>query len=404
MIKIYELLLDALRCALHGEHVLWNSIEGEELSSLIELSREHHVLPMTAEALYLCPAVKAHAHLYKQLVDEARAMTVAQAQRTADFLLVYSALRERGLEPIVTKGIMCRMLYPHPDQRTSVDEDLLISPREGEAYCAAMTDLGLHIVEGDSLDSYETSYEDASKHLYIEVHKSFFDEGSEAYGDCNAPLSGAAERSVAEEYEKVLFRTLAPTDHLLYLIFHAYKHFLHGGFGIRQTADICVFACSHNEKIDFERIRTECEKLRIGRFAAALFAVGRDRLGVDPRAGFEDIEPDTEHLLYDMLSGGLYGVEDINRAHSGTMTLEAVAAQKNGRRRRGALASVFLPARSLSGRYPYLKKHPWLLPAAWVQRAWSYLTKREHGAVSPSETLKIGRERIELLREYGMID
>ena len=105
-----------------------------------------------------------------------------------------------------------------------------------------------------------------------------------------------------------------------------------------------------------------------------------------------------------MLSGGLYGVEDLNRAHSSTLTLEAVAAQKRGRRRKGALGSVFLPRRSLEGRYKYLKRFPVLLPAAWIQRAWNYLTERRAGSVSPSETLKIGRERIALLKEYGIID
>lgn len=35
---------------------------------------------------------------------------------------------------------------------------------------------------------------------------------------------------------------LAPTDHLLCLLCHAYKHFLYAGFGIRHVCDIGIFA------------------------------------------------------------------------------------------------------------------------------------------------------------------
>ena len=45
-----------------------------------------------------------------------------------------------------------------------------------------------------------------------------------------------------------------------------------------------------------------------------------------------------------------------------------------------------------------------LLPAAWVQRGWNYLTKHEFGPVKPAESIKIGRSRIDLLREYNIID
>ena len=101
-----------------------------------------------------------------------------------------------------------------------------------------------------------------------------------------------------------------------------------------------------------------------------------------------------------MMSGGLYGVVDEDRLHSGSMTLDAVAAQKRGRRRRSLAASLFPPASSLAGRYPSLRKRPWLLPLAWVQRTVGYLKKRRASAAS----VRIGEKRVELLKQYGMID
>jgi hypothetical protein len=69
------------------------------------------------------------------------------------------------------------------------------------------------------------------------------------------------------------------------------------------------------------------------------------------------------------------------------------------------LASVFPRAEKLERRYPYLKKHAWLLPVAWGQRLWNYSreTRREKDS-DAAQALKIGRERVELMKEYGIVE
>ena len=121
-------------------------------------------------------------------------------------------------------------------------------------------------------------------------------------------------------------------------------------------------------------------------------------------AAFASVDVDESNLLEDILSDGLYGMEDIDRAHSSTLTLNAVAADRTGKRRGGAIRSVFLPVRSLVGRFPYLRKYPVLLPVAWGQRIWGYLSRKKGPAVHPARSVEIGNRRIELLKEYGIID
>ena len=46
-----------------------------------------------------------------------------------------------------------------------------------------------------------------------------------------------------------------------------------------------------------------------------------------------------------------------------------------------------------------------MLPAAWIQRVFRYLFRRDRGgSINPSESIRIGKERTQLLREYGIID
>jgi hypothetical protein len=110
-------------------------------------------------------------------------------------------------------------------------------------------------------------------------------------------------------------------------------------------------------------------------------------------------------MLEDLLCGGLYGDSSMSRKHSSTITLDAVTAQKQGRNAKNALiASAFPSASALAGRYPYLKKHPYLLPAAWCSRFLEYAKETRHTQDSTaSEALKIGNERIELMKEYGIL-
>lgn len=391
-----ETFLSVLRCAAHGE--TWDStLSREEARPVVRLAREHSALPLIVEAAGEA-LLAVHPH--------AKALTIAQAQRTADFLLLYDFLSERGLRPAVMKGITLRALYPQPEQRASTDEDLLVRPEDFPAYHQAMLDYGLALVNPDeNLEtSDEVSYEDKTRGLYIEVHKSGF-SASSAYGDLNALFEGCLDRCTEIEVYGQKITTLSPTDHLLYLLCHAYKHFLHGGVGIRQVCDIGIFSEHYADEIDWNRVRTSCDSVRIAAYSAALFRIAEKHLGFPMPAAFADLDLDEADMLEDILSGGLYGVNDINRAHSSTITLDAVASQKQGKQRRGVLASVFLPLGSMRGRYPYLRRFPWLLPVAWTQRVLRYLTHRDGLAPGkPGETVRIGKERVELLREYGILD
>ena len=86
------------------------------------------------------------------------------------------------------------------------------------------------------------------------------------------------------------------------------------------------------------------------------------------------------------------------------MTLRAaenIGAESSGRRSFWT-RTIFLPASSLKKRYPYLVKRPWLLPAAWLQRIWQYLKSRDTSN-TPGEALRIGHERISLMKSYGLL-
>ena len=396
-----KLLLDVLSRAIRGEQISGTEQLKKKRVALFQLSMEHHVLPLIVNALY--DAEEADPTM-RGMAEQVRSLVISQAQHTADFLLLLRTLERQDLRPAVVKGLVCRSLYPEPELRPSVDEDLLIRPEEYDRYRKALAEAGFCEEKGSEGEDYEIVYLQPESGFCIELHTSLFPEDSEAYGDCERYFDGALDRAVELEIGGVCVKTLAATDNLLFLICHAYKHFLHGGVGIRQLCDMGLMAETFDGQIDWAYIRRSCDELNISVFTAAMFRICEKHLGFAEPEVFADIEVDESALLEDVLSGGLYGVVDIDRAHSSTMTLEAVSADRGGRRRKGALHSVFLPLASMRGQFPYLRKYPWLLPAAWTQRIFRYLTRKDRpDPINPARSVQIARERIALFKEYRII-
>lgn len=408
------LLLAALQAHLTGTWPdCWeNPADTERWLRLFHLAQIHHVLPMVYEAVRPLPAFQESGQpLIPSMRREVFSAVAAQTQRTQQFLAIYRSLQAAGIKAVVVKGIHCRALYPMPDHRVSMDEDVWVAPEQYEACHQTLTGLGL-VLENPQEDrqaAFEVTYVNPPRTLCLEIHKSLFSADSQAYGSLNRFFDGAMDRAVALEILGQPVWSLCPHDHLLYLLCHAFKHFLHGGFGIRQVCDICLYGQKYGAQVEWDRLYAQCRSERMEQFAAGLFAIGEQKLGLGLdlpqrwRGLTQRVDP--APMLADLLSSGIYGGADLSRKHSSNITLSAVSDQKAGKKGKGSLLrTVFLPRASMAAKYPYLKRWPVLLPVAWGQRIFHYLQESQGGDGGAAESVRLGRERVELLRQYGILD
>lgn len=405
--------LQAIKASLENRSVDWDGeLPPESWLALFRLAQMHHVLPMIYEAVYSCPAAqKADKQIFLPFQHLTKQAVVLQTIKTSEFLELLTALQAAGAAPIVVKGIVCRALYPNPDARMSSDEDVWIPPEQYPLCHKVLCEFGMQPSGPVQPGAYEVPYEKSGSPLSVELHKHLFPPDSDAYGDLNRFFEGVRGRAVTEVIQGVAVPTMNETDHLMYLIFHSFKHFLHSGFGIRQVCDICLYANAHGSKVNWQRILNCCRSVHGEYFAAALFRIGEKYLTFDPnRACYPDswrkIPVEEGPMLEDILDSGIYGGGSMSRKHSSSMTLSAVAAQKQGRRAgKGVLGALFPPASGLTGRYPYLKEKPYLLPVAWTDRILKYRRETAAGSHgnSPAASIKIGNKRLALLRKYSII-
>lgn len=389
-------------------HIAKAAISGGDLPAekvdwpaIFTLANQQKLLPILFEAVRKMPAAGENAALFAVTKQQVIGQVLNQTVRSAEFADLYHKLRAAGLHPIVVKGQLCSRLYSLKDHRISADDDLLIPDGEFMACHEQLLTNGLTTdTPVDELATAdEVSYTKEGSPLYIELHRHLFDSAEDAHDELNHFFADI------NPVETDGFLAMPPHEHLLYLILHAYKHFVRSGIGLRQFCDIGLWAREYHDEIDWQRLHEQCESVHAATFAAAAFRIARDYLGIDfdlptPWDGGIDVEP----LLHDTLCGGVYGSNDLTRLHSSTVTLNAVKASRTGEKS-SVLSTVFPKREYLERRYPYLKKRPYLLPVAWMQRIAHYASEKQSGTDnSASGSIKLGKERIELMKRYGIMD
>ena len=411
MTELMNVFLQIARSGLFEADVSDPGLSSEEWEEILRLAQAHSILPLIYDR---CCKLSSFARLDRDVRKSWKRSAIAavsrQNRQTNELLTLLLEAQGQGMDPVVVKGITCRVLYPHEYLRPSADEDFLILPEQAEAFHRFFLRHGLKAddPDADAAGSDELSYHKPDSPIYIELHKYLFPRSSLVYGSWNRLFEGAMGRTVRIQVQDVSVKTLHPTDHMLFLLLHALKHFLHSGFGIRIVCDIGLFAKAHQEEIDWEKLRKDLQSVQAFEFSCAVFNIAYKYLL--PQAAFyrqlqdwhtQSVKEDA--LLEDIFDSGVLGASSDSRLHSSSMTLHAAGKQKAAGKA-AVLHSVFVPRSDLEGRYPYLRKYPFLLPAAWLQRVMHYLREQTsaagHGA---GESIRIGQERIRLLEAYGII-
>ncbi len=389
-----------LKSALEGVTTCNLYLTKEETEEILSLAQLHKLLPLVYDCIYT-QGYSENTNDFPHLRQTVRLTVSQQALRTESFTALYTTLNEANLSPIVVKGIVCRNLYPKPDLRISADEDLLISPEDYGKYRKTLISLGFS-PHREEKESYQTSFIRGDG-FHIELHTSLFNPNTPLFSKWNDIFADAFSRVITIETGNTKILTLSHTDHFLYLVLHALKHFIHSGVGIRQVCDIVMFAKKHTDSIDWEYVFTQCENLGALKFTLGVLSIGRNHLVPKESADkipLPSLVADETALLNDILSAGIYGGSSLSRKHSGSITFDAAQHGK----KQSLLKRAFPPAKTLGHRYSYAKRSPVLLPVAWGHRLLRYgkeVKISENN--SPSEAVKTGNNRIELLREYGLV-
>ena len=319
-----------------------------------------------------------------------------QTRKTMKILQVYRQFLKQGLKVLIVKGLVCRALYPQPDNRQSNDEDLYVQKEEYEAVKDILLKNNFTVIsESDDV----TTFIDPVSGLSIELHTALFSSESKAYGNYQRYFDQAFDECIVHSIDGVEVYSLEYTQHLLFLILHFVKHFFHGGVGIRQVVDIVMYSEAYGDKINWDRLYDILKDLNIYVLITSLFAMAHDQLEFDYAKiqvpeGID--KSDYQDLFDDIMDAGIFGQSSSERIHSATITLNTISEGKTS-----VLKSVFPSLKEMQGKYKYLNKYPVLLPFAYLSRIANY--KKNNSSKNSQRTIEVGKQRIELLKKYRVI-
>lgn len=238
-------------------HIARAAVSGGELPTeavdwpaIFTLANQQKLLPILFEAVRKTPAAEENAAMFAAIRQQVIGQVLNQAVRSAEFAQLYCKLRSAGLHPIVVKGQLFSGLYPLKNHRISADDDLYIPDAEFGACHEQLLANGLTTnTPADELPTAdEVSYTKKDSPLYIELHRHLFDSAEDAHDELNHFFADINPVEIDG------FLTMPPHEHLLYLILHAYKHFVRSGIGLRQFCDIGLWAREYRNEIDWQRL------------------------------------------------------------------------------------------------------------------------------------------------------
>ena len=332
-----KLLIEIVRCALHGEICAVESLSDE----IGVLAQKHRLFNL----LYLGTGNERAKRKYKEFLTKSAAQQDYFEKLTA-------ACEAAGVELLPLKGICTKFRFPRPELRSMDDIDVLCKPEQKKQLHAVFETIGYdRFIEGRKHDSYTLF-----PFVAVETHRQLVDENERYiayYQDIWQKVT------LREGYHHIYEMSLE--DEYIFNIVHLADHFQNGGAGIRFFTDIYVY--ERLKKKD-EYLESELKKLKLFEFYQKAKELAFHWFGTDEERACVGQTPILEQMEVFVLTGGLYGdkqrLKDIN----------ASAGKIN------ALGSaVFPPYHSMQSMFPWLKT-PLLLPWAWLVRGIKMLKNR----------------------------
>jgi len=413
MTKTKEIFLKILKNSFHPEMASPAELEsalmgeGTDWESVLNVAKKQNLFPFVYDTVTGYPAFSDFDAANPDNFMFTTLDVSAQMQRTEAFLHLYQAFLSHNLMPIVMKGIICRSLYGEKaDFRPSGDEDILIEKRDYVKAVEILEACGYQ-KEADP-DAKMTIIQEVTFHsenLTVELHLNPFGLQSAMREKMNDWFRNVFRSEETVEIKGVQIRTMTPTDHFLFLVFHAFKHFIGGGFGVRMMLDILLFVEKYEKRIDWAYVSRGMNDIGATGFYADLVELGNRYLAFSLSQKYIPVCP--AELLDDMFQMGIFGNSTGTDRTAGRMVADTVQkGRKHYNNKIMTYIRLLFPSRKTWYSWqPYLKDKPWMILPEWFRRIGRFMrgesSTRDMSGLDKS--YHIAEKRIDLLKKYGVL-
>ncbi len=280
---------------------------------------------------------------------------------------ICSVMDQKGIWHMRLKGSILKDLYPRMEMRQMSDQDILFDTTHREEMRKYMLDRGY-----DPKGHHDTHHDIYHKDpVYnIELHHTLFEL------HCDLRLvdyyrNVKQERMIPDNDGTMGFH-FSDEDYYIYMVAHAYKHYMDHGVGLRSLVDVYVYD-RKKPNLDWDYIHRECVKLGMDGYEQLCRSVAQKL--------FRDNAPETltkeeVDLVHFCAESGTHGSEEgfihheLKNAGSGGKKVTF------GQKCKYLWKRLFPSAKWMRENVRMVRNHPWLLPVAWIVRLFRGIFKR----------------------------
>ena len=192
-----------------------------------------------------------------------------------------SLFQENYIRTYVLKGDVVAECYPKPEHRVSSDMDCFLLPEKGDFDA---WELGNDLIKSKGFEVSDGFYKNSSFYLTgltVENHKYMTPfRGNGKLKSLEVFLQGMIREDGGQNrFEGTCLYKPPVMMTALFLIEHAYSHFLHEGLTWRQVLDWAMFCRKHNQEIDWYSFGAMIDEFGFGRFYNSYVRMGQYLLG-----------------------------------------------------------------------------------------------------------------------------
>lgn len=395
-----------------------------DFNKVYELALKHSVMPMYAYAMGFSDVNFISKDAAASMKKLAQDIMLSAYIKKINVLNILDKLRASAVEAIVLKGFALSNCYFIPDARISGDTDIYVGTELEQRTLDFFSGEGFTVDKRNKYQKESKCYNNQCG--LVEVHAAMYDDLTK-----NIWFEQLTEKDLIKEpyirieAEGKHFLTLGYTDNMIYISLHLIRHFISSGISLRQMLDVTLFYVKNKDRINLSRYWDTMTKLHYKTLINTVFSasVKYFRLPDEWLQILTEEVPDEIEimLLNDLEEGGYLGSDDaINRIDGKSMYSKTKGIEKRSylthkifllkRFITFSLPALFPSVAELKNKYPYAKKYPVLLPAAWMHRLIfggisSIRNKRFKTEIVLNEKniSEAGIKRMEMFRKLNMV-
>ena len=380
-----------------------------DINKVLKYAKEQSVFHI------ICSVIKSLDNRYKNIALGSISKNVSDLTYIRKIL---DELEKNNIEFVILKGESIAVGYRKPELRISGDVDLLVEEKDEKKTLEIFKEYGYSYTKRPEWGNETALHHPNRKE--VEVHISLHDKSREDifFGEA-ANLCDPFMRITTENLGEI--NVLSPNDGIMFLYLHFVKHFLSSGAGIRQLLDVSVYSRYYKDKIDWDKFFNKLESIHYLQLYRYILSVAVKYMGFKkedlPIVNYDFEKADI--IVEDLRHCGIFGHNEADLTQ-----FKRIYEKKRNEKygfvnydeyekiyHTSKLKIIFPSLIIMKEKYDYLKKHPYLLPIAWIQRivsaGWGMITKKKkiktYTNINTINTNQAINDRMKLMEELDII-